>query len=37
MVGSLVSNESERMWKEVAVAYLKLLDRLLPAETEENN
>jgi hypothetical protein len=27
-VGSLVSNTSERMWEEVVMAYLMLLDRL---------
>lgn len=33
----VVDTELERMWKEVVVAYLKVLSRNLLAETEENH
>jgi hypothetical protein len=31
----VVNNELERMWKEAAMAYLKILTRHLPGLTEE--
>jgi hypothetical protein len=36
MIGCLMDNELEGMWKEAVVALLKVLFRHLPGGTEEN-
>jgi hypothetical protein len=37
MIGWLMNNHLERIWKEVVMAYLKVLSWHLPGGTEENH
>jgi hypothetical protein len=36
MIGWLMTNELERIWKEVVMAYYKVLSQHLPGECDED-